>query len=57
MVANLFAFVFLLGLVSATISITDIPTLGQTSGSFDVTISSDQNETINLSIADITQGS
>ncbi len=56
--ASVFALVFLIGFSSATISLTSqVTTLSQSSGSFDFTISSDQNETIDLSIPSISDGS
>jgi hypothetical protein len=56
--ASVFAVVFLIGLASATITLTpSISTLPQTSGSFNLTVSSDQNETINLNIPSITDSS
>lgn len=41
--------------VSATITFSDIPTLSQTGNSFTITIESDQNETIEFSIENITE--
>lgn len=56
--ASVFALVFLIGFSSATISLTSpVTTLSQSSGSFDFTVSSDQNETIDLSIPSISDGS
>ena len=56
--ASVFALVFLIGFSSATISLTSpVTTLSQSSGSFDFTVSSNQNETIDLSIPSISDGS
>ena len=47
--------VFLIGLASATITLNpSVSSLSQTSGSFNLTVSSNQNETINLDIPSIT---
>jgi hypothetical protein len=55
--ASVLSLMILVSLVSATITISEPSALSQTSGSFNLTISSDQNETIDFSIEDITQGS
>jgi hypothetical protein len=56
--ASVFAVVFLIGLASATITLTpSVSTLTQTSGSFNLTVLSDQNETVNLAITSITDSS
>lgn len=56
--ASVLSLVFLIGLASATITLTpSITTLPQTSGSFNLTVSSNQNETINLNIPSVSDGS
>lgn len=56
--ASVFAVVFLIGLASATITLTpSLSTLPQTSGSFNLTVLSDQNETINLNMPSISDTS
>jgi len=56
--ASVFALVFLIGFTSATITLTpSVTTLPQTSGSFNLTVSSNQNETINLNIPSVSDGS
>jgi hypothetical protein len=56
--AGVFAAVFLIGLASATITLNpSISTLPQTSGSFNLTVSSDQNETINLNVPSLSDSS
>lgn len=52
--ASVFALVFLIGFASATITLTSpVSTLSQTSGSFDFTVSSNENETIDLTIPSV----
>lgn len=53
MIAGLFAFVFFLGLASATLSVSSFSDLTQNDGSFTINVSSTLNETVVLSIADI----
>ncbi len=56
--ASVFALVFLIGFASATITLTSpVSTLSQTSGSFDFTVSSNENETIDLTIPSVSDGS
>ncbi len=56
--ASVFALVFLIGFSSAAISLTSsVTTLSQSSDSFDFTVSSDQNETIDLSIPSVSDDS
>lgn len=53
-----FAFMFLIGFANAAITLTSsVTTLPQTSGAFNFTVSSDQNESINLDILSISDGS
>jgi hypothetical protein len=56
--ASVFALVFLIGFASATITLTpSVTTLPQNSGSFNLTVSSNLNETINLNIPQVSDGS
>jgi CARDB len=56
--ASIFAFVFLIGFASATITLTpSISTLSQSSGSFNIVVSSNMNETIDLIIPSVSDGS
>ncbi|MCX6750203.1 MAG: putative S-layer protein [Candidatus Pacearchaeota archaeon] len=56
--ASVFALIFLMGFASATITLTpSIATLSQTSGSFNLTVSSNQNETIDLTILSLSDNS
>lgn len=56
--ASVFALVFLIGFASATITLTSpVSTLSQSSGSFDFTVSSDQNETIDLTLPSVSDNS
>jgi len=56
--ASVFAVVFLIGLASATITLTpSVTTLSQTSGSFSLTVMSDQNETVSLNMPSVTDSS
>jgi hypothetical protein len=56
--ASVFALIFLIGFASATITLTpSVSTLSQTSGSFNLTVMSDQNETINLNIPSLSDNS
>jgi len=56
--ASVFALIFLIGFASATITlIPSVTTLPQTSGSFNLTVSSNQNETIDLAIPALSDGS
>jgi uncharacterized membrane protein len=58
MFAGVFALVFLIGFASATITLTpSLTTLTQTSGSFNLTVSSNQNETVDLAIPSVSDGS
>lgn len=55
---SVFAMILAMGLASATITLSpSLGTLSQTSGSFNVTVLSDQNETINLNIPSISDNS
>ncbi len=56
--ASVFALVFLMGFASAAITLTSsVGELSQTSGSFDFTVSSDQNETIDLTLPSVSDNS
>ena len=55
-IASVFTFVFLIGLISATITFSSISDLSQTGTSFNVPISSDQNETVVLTADSISDG-
>jgi len=56
--ASVFALVFLMGFASATIILTpSVTTLPQTSGSFNLAVSGNQNETIDLAIPSISDNS
>lgn len=58
MFASVFALVFLIGFASATITLTSSTnTLSQSSGYFNLTVSSDQNETIDLTMPSVSDGS
>jgi hypothetical protein len=58
LLASVLAIVFLIGLASATITLTpSVSTLSQTSGSFSLTVLSDQNETVNLALPSVTDSS
>jgi hypothetical protein len=58
MFAGVFALVFLIGFASATIILTpSVTILPQTSGSFNLTVSSNQNETVDLAIPSVSDGS
>lgn len=54
--ASVFAFVFLIGLASATITLSTVSDLSQTGNSFTLTVSSNQNETITLTASSISDG-
>ena len=51
-----FAFVMIMSLASATLTLSSIPTLNHTNGSFKINVTSDRNETVNISISEIVQG-
>jgi len=56
--ASVFALVFLMGFTSAAITLSpSVTSLSQTSGSFNLTVSSNDNETINLDILSVIDGS
>ncbi|PJC45490.1 hypothetical protein CO037_01270, partial [Candidatus Pacearchaeota archaeon CG_4_9_14_0_2_um_filter_30_8] len=50
------AFVMILNFASATVTLSTIPTLNHTSSSFKLNVTTDQNETINMSISNLVQG-
>jgi hypothetical protein len=55
--ASVFAMVFLMAFASATITLTSsTSTLSQTGGSFSVTVASNENETVNLTMPSISDG-
>lgn len=55
---SIFAFVFLIGIASAAITLTSsVTTLSQSGGSFNLTVSSTENETIDLDISPVSDGS
>ena len=53
----IFAFVTILSLAGATLSTSSISELGHSSGSFSVNITSTENETVDINIDSIVQGS
>jgi len=55
--ASVLAMVFLISLVSATITFTNVPTLSQTEDSFTITITSNETESVDLTSTSITEGS
>ena len=56
--ASVFALVFLIGFASATITLNpSVSSLSQTSGSFNITVASTENETIDLFMNSISDGS
>ena len=55
---SILAMFLLVGFASAAITFSNVPTLSQTDSSFNITVTSDQNETITFSgLDDITEGS
>jgi len=55
--AFVFAFIIFSSFAGATLTVSSVPDLNQTSGSFTLNVSSSSNETVNISIAEIIQGS
>ncbi len=52
-----FAFIIFSSFAGATLTTSSIPNLNQTSGSFTFSVSSDANESVNVTISEIVQGS
>lgn len=52
-IASIFTFIFLIGLTSATITLSSVSELSQTGNSFTITVSSNQNETVQLTASSI----
>lgn len=56
MIAGILTFVFLLNVISAGISVGTIPALSRNSGTFNVSVSSNQSEDVTLSFSNIPTG-
>ena len=57
MIASVFSLILLVGLASAAISISSVPTLSQSGSSFTFDVSSNETETVTLTAETITSGS
>jgi hypothetical protein len=55
-ITGIFSLIFLIGFASATLTLSGIPTLSKSGGSFNFNIASDESETVVLSASSISDG-